>query len=240
MILQLPADASPALRLGADVLLYSHISGGMIGMASGAVALLTRKGERVHRAAGTVFFVAMLVMAGVGACVSPFLPSEQIGNTTAGVFTFYLVLTGWATVRRGEGRIGTFERTAIAIPIAGVGMGLYMSTLPEITGTQHVATYVIAGIAALCALGDTHLILKRGLVGRPRIARHVWRMGVALAMAALSFFAGQQKYLPEFVRGTMYVLVPGLTALALMAFWLLRVWLTKAFRSQPLQTQVAA
>jgi hypothetical protein len=240
MILQAPPDAPLAVRLALDALLYSHIGGGMIGMASGTVALLVRKGERVHRAAGTVFTFAMLVMAGVGAGVAPFLPTEQIPNTTAGVFTFYLVLTGWMTVRRPEGRIGLFERLAVLIPLAGVGVMLWLMTRPEITGIQHTATIVISSVAGLCILGDLHLIARRGLVGRPRIARHVWRMCVALTIAAFSFFTGQQKFLPEAVRGTIFVSLPGLAALLFMIFWLLRVWLSKGFRSDPLQTQVAA
>jgi hypothetical protein len=240
MHLEAPSGASLVVRLACDALLYSHIGGGMVGMAAGTVALLTRKGERLHRMAGTVFTGAMLIMAGVGAGVAPFLPSEQIPNTTAGVFTFYLVLTGWMTVRRPEGRVGLFERVAVLIPLAGACVMLWLMTRPEITGIQHTATIVISSIAGLCILGDVHLILRKGLVGRPRIARHVWRMCVALAIAAFSFFAGQQQLLPKMVRGTILVSLPGLAALLFMAFWLLRVWLSKAFRSQPLQTQVAA
>ncbi|MBS0295379.1 MAG: DUF2306 domain-containing protein [Proteobacteria bacterium] len=240
MHLEAPPGAPLVVQLACDALLYSHIGGGMIGMSAGAVALLTRKGERVHRIAGSVFTAAMLVMAGVGAGVAPFLPAEQIPNTTAGVFTFYLVLTGWMTVRRAEGRIGLFERLAILIPVAGAGIGLYLSTRPEITGIQHMATYVIAGIATLSALGDVHLLLRKGLLGRPRIARHVWRMCVALTIAAFSFFVGQQGYLPKAVRGTFLLNLPGFAALLFMTFWLLRVWLSKAFRSQPLQPRIAA
>jgi hypothetical protein len=40
-----------------------HIGAGAIGLASGTVAALARKGGRVHRRAGTVFVISMLVMA---------------------------------------------------------------------------------------------------------------------------------------------------------------------------------
>lgn len=240
MHLEAPSDAPLAVRLALDALLYSHIGGGMVGMAAGTVTLLARKGERLHRAAGSVFTAAMLVMAGVGGAVAPFMPSEQIPNTAAGAFVFYLVLSGWMTVRRPEGRIGLFERFAILIPISGAIVMFYMSTRPEIRGIEHMGTYVIATLGALCALGDLHQLWRGGLIGRPRIARHVWRMCVALAGAAFSFFAGQQKFLPEEVRGTFWLNLPGLAALLFMVFWLLRVWLSKAFRSQPVRTPLAA
>jgi uncharacterized membrane protein len=36
-----------------------------VGIISGAVALLSRKGGRLHRVAGTVFLVSMLIMAAI-------------------------------------------------------------------------------------------------------------------------------------------------------------------------------
>src|SRR4051812_48615163 len=117
MILQYGPDAPLLMRAAAGAALVLHISGGATGIASGWTAILARKGERLHRVAGTVFFVGMLAMTVVGAIVAPMLPEARWTNTTAAVFTFYLVVTAWATVRRGEGRIGRFERIAVLIPL---------------------------------------------------------------------------------------------------------------------------
>ncbi len=234
MILEAPADAPIYLRYAAKALLVSHIGGGAVGMIAGTVALLAPKGELLHRFAGNVFFVAMLIMAGVGAGVAPFLPAEQLPNTTAGVFTFYMVLTGWLTVKRPEGTVKRLDGAIMIIPLGGAVIGAYITTLSQYTGIQHMAGYVIATIATLCVAGDLHLLLRRGLVGRARISRHVWRMCTGLLIAVMSFFTGQQKYLPEIVRGTFWLNVPGLIVITLMVFWLLRVWITRAFRAQPL------
>ena len=43
-----------------------HVSGGVIGLVSGAVALSFRKGSRAHRVAGNVFFISMLIAAAAG------------------------------------------------------------------------------------------------------------------------------------------------------------------------------
>jgi uncharacterized membrane protein len=40
-----------------------HILGGAVGMVAGLIAVCARKGGRLHRGAGDVFVVAMLVMA---------------------------------------------------------------------------------------------------------------------------------------------------------------------------------
>jgi hypothetical protein len=66
-----------------------HIGAGTLALVSGTAAAVARKGGRVHRAAGTIFFVSMLVMAAFAAylavampgrssiCSSPFSPSTS-------------------------------------------------------------------------------------------------------------------------------------------------------------------
>jgi uncharacterized membrane protein len=83
MILQLGPETPPILRIAATGILVLHIAGGTLGVASGATALAARKGSRVHRPAGDVFVVSMMVMAAIGAVVSPYLPHR-------GVLVFWL------------------------------------------------------------------------------------------------------------------------------------------------------
>src|SRR5688572_21637909 len=93
-----PADAPMIAHAAAAAVLYTHIAGGFVGMGSGFVAMATKKGGRLHRQAGNVFFASMMLMAGIGAAVAPFLP-ERIGSV-AGLLTLYLVGTAWLTIRR--------------------------------------------------------------------------------------------------------------------------------------------
>jgi uncharacterized membrane protein len=90
--------------------LIIHIAAGGLGLLSGTAALSVRKGERLHRAFGTVFFLSMLTMATLGAYVAAQIPIR--GTVGSAFLTFYLVATGWMTVRRKEGSIGLFEHGA--------------------------------------------------------------------------------------------------------------------------------
>jgi len=54
---------------------------------------------------------SILVMAVTAAYLAVAIPG-QIGNLFGAVFTFYLVATAWATVRRGEASAGRFEVAA--------------------------------------------------------------------------------------------------------------------------------
>lgn len=83
-----------------------HILGGAIAMAAGLVAVCARKGGRLHRSAGDVFVVAMVVMA-VFAAVLGVLRPGQVINVFIAAFTLYLVATAWLTARRRETAAGT-------------------------------------------------------------------------------------------------------------------------------------
>jgi uncharacterized membrane protein len=51
-----------------------HVAAGSISLISGALALAARKGAPLHRAAGTAFFVSMLIMSATAAWLSATLP----------------------------------------------------------------------------------------------------------------------------------------------------------------------
>src|SRR5258708_37873440 len=94
-----------------------HVSAGFIGILSGAAAISVRKGERLHRAFGNVFFIAMLTMAGVAAIMAAVLVArgvtEQWTNVFAGVFAFYMVPTASGTGKRKAGNGRGFEVGAV-------------------------------------------------------------------------------------------------------------------------------
>jgi uncharacterized membrane protein len=223
----------------ADLVLSLHIAGGSVGLVSGAVALLSRKGERLHRLAGTVFLVSMLIMAAIGASASPFLPVPQPGNLLVGTLTFYLVATSWITIRRKDGGIRRFEIggffVALIIAAGATFLALKAASSPKHTlGGQPMQVFLIFALAAaMCAAFDLKVILKGGITGAPRIARHLWRMCLALTSASVSFFLGQQKFFPAALHGSPLLFVPVLAPLVLMVFWLIRVRLTNWFKNGP-------
>jgi len=230
MNLLLAPDGSPWwLVASAYLILFLHIAGGSVGIVSGFVALLARKGGRVHRIAGVVFFVSMLIMATIGAAASPFLPKPEMANVAAGVLVIYLIGTSWMTIRRKDGRAGLFEKCALVFALGIIAAGLMFMQMAKdnptgtTANTPPQAFYVFVFFGALGAAGDLNLILRGGLSGVSRIARHLWRMCLALLIASGSFFLGQQKVMPLFMRGSPWLFVPVLVPLLLMLFWLVRI-----------------
>jgi uncharacterized membrane protein len=208
-----------------------HVAAGTLALASGAAALSVKKGARLHRAFGTVFFVAMFITAAVGTYLG--LAAGERLAAFPGTVTLYLLVTAWATVRRHEGHSGLFEAAALvvagALTVAGAVFGIQATN-----AGAAVTFYIFALVAALGGGGDLRLIRRGGLTGAPRVARHLWRMCAALLIAAFSFFIGQQKVMPEYVRGSPFLFVPPFTVLALMVIWLVYVRRSGRFKGDPL------
>ncbi len=234
------AGAPLLLHIGANALLFAHIAGGSVAIAAGYVAVTAKKGRRLHQVAGTTFFLAMLTMTGVAAVTAPFLDAKWT-NTTAAVFTFYLTVTGWAAIRRRPGEVGRFERVAVAIPLGIIAMAAVLGVIyagsPRLSGFSTVFGFAV--ICALAAAGDLGMIRRGGLIGPARIARHLWRMGAAFFVAAGSFFLGQQRQFPEAWQGHPIWLIPALTPLAFLAFWMIRVRVIPALRARRPRAAIA-
>jgi len=215
-----------------------HIGGGFIGLASGAVAAFARKGGYLHRKAGTVFVVSMLVMATFAAYLAVAVP-DQITNLFISAFAFYLVATAWMTVRRREGTTGLFEKIALFVALClcapfailafqlATGLApLFKSAVP-FEGPVLIAIYVFTSVLAIAAIGDAKVVLAGGISGAPRIARHLWRMCLGLTLATGSAFTnGFARLLPGPYHVPAFFFFPQFLPLGLLIFWIIRVRFT--------------
>ena len=227
MILELTPDASPVARFAAATILYSHIGAGLVALASGAVAAIAKKGATVHRSAGKVFFASMLVMASIGAAVSPFLDPPKWTNVIAGLFTLYLVVTGYLSgARKSE---TSLVRQLTFAAAAAITTGAFAIAMNADRASDAAPAYVFAIICSLAAGGDLRLIIRGAPPSAKRVARHLWRMSFAFALAAGSLFLGQPQVFPEAARGLLFI--PVVAVLGFMSFWIVRM---RFFARKPL------
>jgi uncharacterized membrane protein len=214
-----------------------HALAGVTGILSGAVALFTRKGGRVHRTAGTVFFISMMTAAATAIYLAWTINNP--GFMVGGVLIIYLLATGWMTARRRPGQTGLFEIGSFLVVATGTAAVFYFGIRSIQDGTAllggiPIITFGI--VASLAAAADLSVILRRGLSGKQRIARHLWRTHVGLFAAVGSFFPGQLQFFPKFIQEVQPVIllfIPSFLIIGLMLVWLIRLFFTGWFRVRP-------
>ncbi len=212
-----------------------HIGGGAVGLVSGTIAILARKGKRLHRRAGNTFFVAMLFM-GVFACWLAIAMPDQSANFLAGMFALYLVVTGWLTIRRPERAVGLpvwvglAVAAALFLPLGLIAFDLLTGTPPPFKsavpfkGPVVIAFDAFTAVIGIAATMDLKVVLTGGVAGVARISRHLWRMGLGLALAYGSGFTnGFARLLPGPYHVPPAFFLPQFAPIALLLFWLIRV-----------------
>lgn len=227
--------------------LIVHIVAGCIGILSGFAAVSVRKGERLHRTFGTAFFLSMLITSALAIYLAAFVPPVAAASAAPpgasiaiAALTFYLALTAWMTVRRRDGSVGLPEKlgcvAAAGLAAILVALGLRAAWYPTGGFNPPQPYFVFAALAALSAVLDLKVILRRGISGVPRIARHVWRMSTAFFFAAAFFFIGQQKVMPAALHRSPVLFVLAFAPLLIMIFWLVRIRFGDRFKTEPRST----
>jgi hypothetical protein len=204
-------------------------------MLSGFVAIFLRKGSPRHGLVGNVFVISMLGLSSSGAYMA--VIKSEPGNILGGAVTFYLVATAWMTARRRESSPGIFDWGAFLLVVAVTAFELTYGIEAAIskTGMKYdypPGPYFFMGCVALIAtVGDIRMLIRGGISGAQRVARHLWRMSFALFIAAASIFLARQQKFPVLLQKTGVLVFLSILPLLLLIFWLVRVLFTKYGRS---------
>jgi uncharacterized membrane protein len=226
---------SPVLHALTLLAFALHIGGGAVGLVAGTVAVSARKGGRLHRKAGTLFVLSMVVMA-VFACYLGFVMPDQRVNVFISIFALYLVLTAWLTIKRPDGATGFSEKFALLVglclcaPFAILSLQLALGLTPlfksavPFKGPVLIAIYGFTSVLVIAALGDARVVLSGGISGVSRISRHLWRMCLGLTLAAGSGFTnGFARLLPGPYHVPLAFFLPQFIPVGLLIFWMIRV-----------------
>ena len=226
-------------------ILLVHILGGTLGLLSGTAAMSFRKGSPRHALAGKVFVASMLTMGAVAVYLA--IVRHQPNNIGGGILTVYLIGTAWLTARRRDGETRRFDWLVLLIPLAlGIltwmnGLKVLRSGASSQDGVPVGMIFFMGSVMLLAAVGDVRMLVRGGVFGAKRIARHLWRMCFGLFIAAGSFFLGPSNrplrllsaagfghHLSPALFGTPLYLFLTILPLILLIFWLVRVRFTSA------------
>lgn len=212
--------------------IFLHVAAGAVAIISGFGSLIPRKGSKIHKLTGNIFYYSMVLMAGMATFLAIFDVHETI-NALIGLFTVYLVYSGRLAVKE-------VSRNSVALKLTVVVSGIltlafyYVSYQALISGKAIVdgvyveAFYVYAFLSTLAFFLDLKTIITGPLKGKQRIARHLWRMILGLFIASGSLFLGQPQVFPELLQNYLYV--PVLVVVLSLLYWMVRVFIGKRFK----------
>jgi uncharacterized membrane protein len=213
--------------------LVLHMAGGTVGLISGFTALASKKGGSLHRQSGSIYFMSMIAMALTGGYIA-WVNSVFVTVLAAGL-TVYLITSSWFTIKTRENTVGASGYLSLLLGLCVLILGGWLSVGALGGSIDYIGDYAVPAaiyiiFTAIILIGvvtDLRFISIKGLSGKQRILRHLWRMCVPLYVATSSFFTGQQQVFPESLQGTFYLSIPEYGVLVAMLFWLAKIRLSK-------------
>lgn len=179
--------------------LFLHILAGVIALGAAGTALGSAKGRALHRHAGRVYTLAMLITGATALMLAILSPNAFL--FAVGIFSLYLVFTGWRAAADRSGRPARVDHASGAMmALAGAGMiGAGAYGLITGAGAQPIVLMAFGSLGLTMALSDWRDWRRGPVTGPARIARHLGRMlggTIATITAAAVVNLG---HLPELV-----------------------------------------
>ncbi|MCC5992924.1 MAG: hypothetical protein JJT99_10405 [Rhodobacteraceae bacterium] len=159
-----------------NAILTLHILAGFLALAMAGTAIGTAKGALWHRRAGNIYVLSMLAVTLTTFALVTISPNLFL--FVIGIFSFYLVFTGWRAAMQRDGQprwpdhLGGLAMAATGLVMMGLGLGGLFGG----GGAQPVIVLIFGSIGLTLALSDWRDWAKGPIIGKARIARHLTRM----------------------------------------------------------------
>jgi hypothetical protein len=158
--------------------LYLHIAAGFTALAIGLVAMFAPKGQALHNKSGLVYFWAMVLVAITSTIISLRSNPINLFLLVTGIFSFYLILTGYrATIIKNKAP-QFVDKLATAIMLCTALAMLSLAAYDWFNGNGRLTIIlgIFGSIGGVLAIAD--LLVYRNGLDHPRewLLRHLGRM----------------------------------------------------------------
>lgn len=204
------------------IFLTIHIIGGGLGLLSGILNMIAKKGDSRHRIVGNIFFFSMLTAGLSSLVLSTINPS--LFMFMVGIFTVYMVGTGKRYLhlkmlnQKQKPKIIDWSLT-IGMMLAGIlfmGLGVLSLLKSNLFGLVFI-TFGFLGLLFVRHdfknyTGKSHLL-------NYWLSEHLQRMIGAFIASTTAFLVVNAKYLPESIPLILYWLLPTIIFTPLIIKW---------------------
>lgn len=201
------------------VFLILHIIGGSLGLLSGLLNILRKKGNKNHKLVGKIFFISMLT-AGISSLILAYIHPNYF-LFIVGVFTIYMVCSGQLYLNRYNNRTSKQIELIVTMSmfLAGflfIGKGILVLIKVNLFGLVFL-TFGCLGL--LFVYQDFKNHQKKSEIKNNWLVAHLQRMSGAFIAALTAFLVVNEHYFPEEIPSVLYWLLPTIFVTPLIIKW---------------------
>ncbi|MFN8286962.1 MAG: hypothetical protein U0V74_09435 [Chitinophagales bacterium] len=151
------------------ILLYTHITSGMVSLVSGVFPMVLEKGGKIHRRAGLVFVIAMNLVAFSAFSISIITDNKFL--LAIAVFSFYMNYMGYRVLKNRSYKFVWYDWAVVAG--SAIAVGYMVSTLhPVLLVFGFILGFMIVQDSSKQLQGEDAIKEAR----RARVLQHISRM----------------------------------------------------------------
>ena len=198
----------------AAYLIYTHAFLGGVSLLSGAIALMVKKGNNVHRKSGKVFYVSMLISA-ISALIISVLPKHENPFLFAvGVFSTYFLIGGVRSLQYKEANVNLSIDKIIAYLITLTGIAMILFPIIAYSGINIIL--LVFGIASsVIGVSDIILFKNKEKNQKSWLRSHAGKMTGGYLAAVSAFFV-----VNNILPGVWNWFVPGILGSVYITYWM--------------------
>lgn len=187
-------------------LLVLHVLGGSVGLITGTIAAIVKKGSKPHLLSGIIFFWGMFI-ASLSALILSWIPGhESLFLFAVGGFTLYMTLSGYRIVilkRLAKKQAQKFFTMDYLITLFGCSFAIFLM-IQSVKGLLAGNTFsVVPGVFGLICLSyvllDIRLLTGKTTVKLSWMYNHIVRMMGAMVASYTAFLVVNVKIDMEWV-----------------------------------------
>jgi len=197
----------------ATYLIYIHATLGSIAFIAGFIAIIAKKGNKLHKKSGIIFYYTMLFSA-ISALVIAVLPKhENAFLFTIGLFSSYFIITGYRALRFKKANPALLLDKIISVLM--ILTGIVMIGYPLLfTGKLNTVLAIFGTVGILFATRDLLLFKNPKKLRKAWLKLHIGKMLGGYISAVTAFIVVNQ-----FIPGIAGWLVPSVFGVAYMNYW---------------------
>jgi uncharacterized membrane protein len=205
-------------------ILICHIAGGSVGLITGLMNIVRKKGDKPHKVIGSLFFYSMLT-AGISSLILSIIHPNYF-LFMVGVFMLYMVFTGNRYIQlyhHGQDSPHKIKMTdwmvSLTMLLAGIlfiAFGVLILTRENLFG---LVFFTFGFFGCVYVRQDYINFNGKSKIKNFALIAHLQRMTGAFISALTAFLVVNSDYFPSQIPGFIYWLLPTIFVTPLIIFW---------------------